>query len=105
MSHERIIRDESSVGGLMVVITAVIFVWIFHQLTKSLNQQESYVPVTYTRLLEVAKQQPANEKWASVGTYKGSVLYEQTYPSGKKAWRYTDESGHQHYPRRREVFA
>lgn len=89
----------------MVVITAVIFVWIFHQLTKSLNQQEPYVPVTYTRLLELANQQSTNEKWAPIGTYKDSVLYEQTYPSGKKAWRYTDEFGCQHYPRRREVFA
>jgi len=101
-----IIKDESSVGGLMVVIAAVVFIWIFHQLTTSLNQQGPYVPVTYARLLEESMQQhKCISKWNPVGMYNGCVLYERTYPSGKKAWRYTDEAGYQRYPRRREVFA
>jgi hypothetical protein len=106
MTHEMIVKDESSVGGLMVVIMAVVFIWIFQHLTKSLNQQEPYVPVTYARLLEVSMQnRTCIGKWNPMGTYNGSVLYERTYPSGKKAWRYIDEAGYQHYPRRREVFA
>jgi len=100
MSYERIVKDESSVGGLMVVIAALVFVWIFYLLTRSLNRQEYY-----KRSLENAIQTiPSNEKWAPVGTYKDSILYEQTYPSGKKAWRYMDEAGYKHYPRRREIF-
>jgi len=102
MSYERIIRDESTIGeGLVVVIWAIVFVWIFHLLTRSLNRQEYY-----KRSLENAIQtNPSNEKWAPTGTYKGTVLYERTYPSGKKAWRYLDESGQLQYPHRREVLA
>ena len=103
MSYERIIRDESTFGeGLVVVIWAIVFVWIFHQLTKSQNHQES----TDARLPEPSIQTiPHNENWTATGTYKGSVLYERIYPSGKKAWRYLDESGQLQYPHRREVLA
>ena len=107
MSYERIIRDESTFGeGLVVVIWAIVFVWIFHQLTKSQNQHEPNVPVTDARLPEPSIQTiPSNENWTAAGTYKGSVLYERIYPSGKKAWRYLDESGQLQYPHRREVLA
>ena len=34
---------------------------------------------------------------------KNTHLYERTYPSGKKAWRYLDECDQWVYPRRRDL--
>lgn len=42
------------------------------------------------------------DKWQIIGYYSGKVLYEQTYASGKKAWRFK-EDGEYVYPRKREV--
>ena len=42
------------------------------------------------------------DKWQIIGYYSGKVLYEQTYASGKKAWRFK-EDGEYCYPRRRDV--
>ena len=46
--------------------------------------------------------------WALHGTVirtdgETTQLYERTYPSGKKAWRYLDEGDQWAYPRRREL--
>jgi len=42
------------------------------------------------------------DKWVIIGYYDGKTLYEQTYASGKKAWRFK-EDGEYVYPRKREV--
>jgi hypothetical protein len=42
------------------------------------------------------------DKWQIIGYYEGAILYEQTYASGKKAWRFK-EDGEYVYPRKREV--
>ena len=42
------------------------------------------------------------EKWQLIGFYNGKKLYEQTYPSGKRAWRFR-EDGDYVYPRKRDV--
>lgn len=42
------------------------------------------------------------EKWQLIGFYNGKKLYEQTYSSGKRAWRFR-EDGDYVYPRKRDV--
>ena len=51
---------------------------------------------------------PACSDWVSHGIItrsdgENTQLYERTYPSGKKAWRYLDECDQWVYPRRREL--
>jgi hypothetical protein len=40
------------------------------------------------------RQPQADENWKPFGIYKGHLLYERTYESGKKSWRYEDEDGY-----------
>ena len=42
------------------------------------------------------KQLTANTVWKPFGIYKGHVLYERIYESGKKSWRYEDKDGDGH---------
>ena len=43
-----------------------------------------------------------SDKWEIIGFYGGKTLYEQTYPSGKKAWRFKDGDDYV-YPRKRDL--
>jgi len=40
--------------------------------------------------------QPVHDHWKPFGMYNGHVLYERTYASGKKSWRYEDKDGDGH---------
>ena len=44
----------------------------------------------------------SEDPWKRIGTFKGNLLYERTYPSGKKSWRFK-EGGEYVYPHRREL--
>lgn len=46
---------------------------------------------------------PPPARWIPVGWYQEQHLYERTYPSGKKAWRFAGEDGNWIYPRRSDV--
>ena len=42
------------------------------------------------------RQQAVYDNWKPFGLYKGHILYERTYDSGKKSWRYEDKNGDGH---------
>ena len=49
------------------------------------------------RILTACKRKPniVHGNWKPLGIYKGNVLYERTYTSGKKSWRIVkDGDGH-----------
>jgi hypothetical protein len=39
---------------------------------------------------------PVYDNWKPFGLYKGHVVYERVYDSGKKSWRYEDKDGDGH---------
>jgi len=40
---------------------------------------------------------PIKEHWVPIGSVGGEILYERSYPSGKKAWRLVDKYGNHDY--------
>ena len=119
------VRDESSLGGLLVLVIAFIFILTFVYISRALNASDLQ-SITASGLQSFTTSDlhsfTASElhsftasdlhsfidseyPWIPIGVHKGSVLYERTYSSGKKAWRYVSESGEYVYPHKKELTA
>jgi len=94
------IKDESSLEGLLVLVIAFIVILLFVYINRALTQNQPNTPPTVSDLYSFID---SEYPWIPIGVHKGSVLYERTYSSGKKAWRYVSESGEYVYPHKKEL--
>lgn len=75
--HNRVIGTMDSIMSQVVFYTSItcIAAWVLEP------------------LLEFCPVRPKNN-WKPFGIYKGHILYERIYDSGKKSWRYAVSDGH-----------
>lgn len=100
--HPEITMDAYTNYIATMFITAWIWGLIAFMVTWGNHATSTPVPS------QTAQQRPACSDWLLHGIItrpdgENTQLYERTYPSGKKAWRYLDEADQWVYPRRRDL--
>jgi hypothetical protein len=62
----------------------------------------AYICTAFTTAVIMCCTCRPKDPWKQIGTFDGNPLYERTYPSGKKSWRFKEE-GEYVYPHRRDL--